>query len=258
MMTASLRSSSKKGVHHRTGSIQKDPRTITEKTVARHTRIGSAEVSSFAVHKERSQFVNKRRNGCEEETKKTINEKIDEISTTANITLDVSKGKSRCNRSTSIRLSAGKLFVKPGTDLKARRNATNQPSPREFRKEICRSFKSPQAKIKARRFRPWHRSITCTFHPRLCDDSEDERMKSYFAKKKELRKKYENLLDSLQSEESSAIELVLTKFGEKGRLKAAIEDVKNDYEITKNLLLQQKLMEEEELLKTCERILEAE
>lgn len=67
-------------------------------------------------------------------------------------------------------------------------------------------------------------------------------LKDYYKGRKEIRKKYEDMLIALSNEEADAIKLAKLKHMEE-------EEVREDYAISANLIQQQKLIEEEELVK---------
>ena len=73
-------------------------------------------------------------------------------------------------------------------------------------------------------------------------------MKQYYKKKNLIKIKYEGILQSLNSEEESAIDFTIKRSG-KENISRKLEDLRHDYALTKNLLQQQKLIEEEELVK---------
>lgn len=75
-------------------------------------------------------------------------------------------------------------------------------------------------------------------------------MKEYYRKRKEIAKKYEEMIKTLKEEETAETRCAVLKSKPGKNIEAAMEDIKREYARTENLLLQQKVMEEEELLKS--------
>ncbi len=84
----------------------------------------------------------------------------------------------------------------------------------------------------------------------ILTERSQQALKQYFRRRKELDKKYADMLNELKNEEIAATQCAVLQ-AKGGKLttdiEAAIEEIKNDYRITENLLLQQRLVEEEEL-----------
>ena len=230
--------------HIRKGSIQMSQRPYEKQTIRQ--RGASAEMSPCNA----SKSPHKQRYVYKEEIKKR---QIEEVSTTANITLDVSKGKPRRMHSASFK-HLQHFFVKPNSNPQFVRNGL---SPTGFKKATHKNFKSPQCRAKARGIKSWQRSLASTAPHVLIQDQYCENemeLKTYFVSKRTLMKKYEDMINTLRTEEASAIDLILSK--NPSRLKELIEEIRSDYELTKNLLMQQKVMEEEELIKKYEVVLQ--
>ena len=86
------------------------------------------------------------------------------------------------------------------------------------------------------------------FSTQVRPSEEEETLKTYFAKKKQLSRKYEDITNLLKVEEAAAIELAAKKHPTDPSLRLIFEEIKADYQSTTNLILQQRLLEEEELL----------
>ncbi len=95
---------------------------------------------------------------------------------------------------------------------------------------------------KARTAAHQYRSVTCP------DEALEDlwNFHKYFAAKKAVLEKYTAMMLRLKEEEVSAIELALTKSSPSEDV--LLEGIRLDYEMTRNLLQKQQIMEEEELL----------
>lgn len=267
MKTAAENKSERKKLRHtRTNSMQKEQEQQTATVKLQSTQqvcIVSASSAGTSKLKLKSESrPHSRYCPRDQEVKKTTTEKVDEVSTSANVTLDQSKARQKATRSVSIRPSKCRSSLRPGSEQFLMFNSTTllRQSPTIRRKTGCGSFRSPQCGKGAARRSPWHRSLVASQNnfQQCAQYSEKERMKEYFARKKELVRKYENMTARLKEEEASAMELAVLKTGESGqKLRTGIEDIRSDYEITRNLLIQQRLVEEEELLREYEETLDA-
>ena len=85
-------------------------------------------------------------------------------------------------------------------------------------------------------------------------NKQKQRMKEYYESKKEINTKYENMINNLLKEETEETYLITLK--NKGKkYKHKLDEIKKEYELTRNLLQQQRLIEEEELVKKYKQII---
>ena len=74
------------------------------------------------------------------------------------------------------------------------------------------------------------------------------KMKKYYKRKNELNKKYKEMIEKLNKEEQEEISWVMLRYNRE-YVAEKVKEVNESYALTKNLILQQQLIEEEELLK---------
>ena len=92
----------------------------------------------------------------------------------------------------------------------------------------------------------------CMFSPAQYGMVTDRRkaiMKEYYKKKKDIQKKYANMLNELKQEEMQETKWAILKGKKSSNIEEALEEIKQEYAITGNLIQQQKMVEEEELLR---------
>jgi len=82
-----------------------------------------------------------------------------------------------------------------------------------------------------------------------CTDQRKAIMKEYYRKKKEIEKKYQQMLLSLKQEEIDATKLAVLHTKDLTTIQEKLDEIKEEYALTGNLLQQQKLVEEKETLK---------
>ncbi len=277
MKTAQGKRRHVKPVYFRTGSMQKEEQNTPTKIGTKRGRVVSMSEPGVPTIQVTDLSRAAWRNAApDEDSKKAVTDRTEEASTTANATLDFTRCKAHYNnRSSSSKPYPEKLFLRsqmnisqPGTQQFALVGSPLPPpllysTPRGRRRQGRKSLRnslSPMAMRETPIASPWHRFQCSLLSPADVPAQhglEKERIEEYFAKKKELKAKYDGMMNMLKDEERSAIELVLAKTGEGHPLKARIEEVKSEYSTTMNLLLQQQILEEEELLKVYNETLES-
>jgi len=142
-----------------------------------------------------------------------------------------------------------------GNNLKNSR-LKSMKSMKSFRSPIHLCCVSPQGKFIGFDRRAASPRSCCLMSPTQYNMITEQRraiLKEYFKQKKGISKKYIGMLSSLKTEEAAATKcaVIRAKVGKILRdIECVLDEIKCDYAITTNLLLQQKVVEEEELLKT--------
>ena len=122
-----------------------------------------------------------------------------------------------------------------------------QWSPFEIKKiELERKYETAQS---PRAYRVSNPSFIISPAPENTHD--DFKMKEYFVKKSQVSRKYTDMITRLKMEEAQAISHAVVRFKQSrcDCLEATLDSIKEEYLRTINLIQQQKLVEEEELLK---------
>eukprot|EP00826_Nyctotherus_ovalis_P015351 TRINITY_DN14355_c0_g2_i2.p1 TRINITY_DN14355_c0_g2~~TRINITY_DN14355_c0_g2_i2.p1 ORF type:complete len:223 (+),score=58.32 TRINITY_DN14355_c0_g2_i2:134-802(+) len=83
--------------------------------------------------------------------------------------------------------------------------------------------------------------------------AERAKVMQYYRKKSRISKKYREMLSSLAKEEAEEISWTMTRY-DREYVVERVKEINQDYALTKNLIQQQQLIEEEELLKSYRSI----
>lgn len=153
--------------------------------------------------------------------------------------------------SVTTRFKQGNFASPQHLSRKLSKQQFKQKSPLDFSKKMddINAFESNRRQTMG--IRPNNPSFLIS--PMLSKQTEDFRMQEYFVKKSQIGRKYMEMISRLKIEEGDAISHEISKIRQgkelAENLQEKLDEIKSDYVRTINLIEQQRIVEEQELLK---------